>query len=175
MNASLLKTGRLHIGWLTDDHLEEARAIETLAFPGDARGFIYNELQNISAIMVEVERHCCRPLVVGYAVYELFKFKLDLLAMAVHPDWHRLGIGSSLIQYLITRKLHQKRRGRIRADVPDGALAAHLFLQANGFSCGVVIPKGGLSGEDLYRFVYRLPVEQAPACPIVAEASCGGP
>jgi ribosomal-protein-alanine N-acetyltransferase len=95
--------------------------------------------------------------ILGFMVYELHKSRLHLTNLAVLPTSCRSGIGSQLVQKLIS-KLSSHRRTRLCIDVPDTNLAAHLFLKANGFQA-TRVDRGRGEASDTYRMVYRI-VEQ---------------
>lgn len=90
--------------------------------------------------------------VVAFMIYRLEKTYLDLLHLAVHPEFRRRGIGRRLIECLFGKL--GGNRCRLRAAVPDSQLAMHLFLAAMGFwACGVT--RGGFDDRDSYDFVFR--------------------
>jgi ribosomal-protein-alanine N-acetyltransferase len=104
-----------------------------------------------------------KRLVVGFSVHQLFRDHYDLLHLAVHPEWQRKGIGSSMVKYM-TDKLMPGRRTYVNIDVRESNLAAQLFLKKLGFQCTNIVPgyyedewvPGEPQIEDAYQFVYKM-------------------
>ena len=91
--------------------------------------------------------------IIGFLVYEIKKNGMDILNLAVHPNWRRKGIGSALVNDLKTKI---RRRPRMRIVLSDSNLDGHLFIKAMGFAAVEVLPGYFENGEDGYKFVYRL-------------------
>ena len=90
--------------------------------------------------------------VIGFAVYELLKDRIDILRLAVHPLYRREGVGTEMVTKLMSKVFHQ-RREELWCDVPDDFPdASHQFLAACGLRTLLVRGKDG--DRDLYRFVY---------------------
>jgi ribosomal-protein-alanine N-acetyltransferase len=70
--------------------------------------------------------------VVGFMIYELHKTRLHVLNFAVHRDFRRHGVGSAMLQKLIS-KLSQQRRNRVLLEVRETNLPAQLFFRSCGF------------------------------------------
>lgn len=70
--------------------------------------------------------------VVGLMIYELYKTKLHLVRIAVHPDWRRQKIGTQMVEKLVSRLSLQKRR-RITIEIQEDNLSAQLFFRQCGF------------------------------------------
>lgn len=119
----MMTTTRLHIRWGV------RRDVPTLATFGT---WSANEIETV------LRRRECISLVaeqsagpVGYAVYQLNRRAVGLLTVAVAPDLRRTGIGAALVAKL-KYKVLSHRRERLTCAVPDGNLAALLFLRAHG-------------------------------------------
>ena len=97
--------------------------------------------------------------VAGFMVYELHKAKIDVLNLAVHPDFRKRRIGMEMVAKLQS-KLADHRRTRITAMVRETNLPAQKFFLACGLRATKVV-RGHYPDtvEDAYRFVYRMPVE----------------
>jgi|SRR3989344_6515599 len=99
--------------------------------------------------------------VVGFAIYKLYPGRIHLFIVAVHPDWRRKGIGSRMLEMIIT-KLNLKKPLITMEEVRDGNLGFHLFLRdfrkkigKSGFIATKVI--WGFfedTGEDAYVFKF---------------------
>ena len=102
--------------------------------------------------------------VLGFAIYELPKRRIELLNIAVHPSVWRRGIGTAMIAKL-SSKLSVQRRQKICLNVADNNVMAHLFFKAQGFSCVKVQPEFYDHRPDLaaYRFEYVTQRELQPA------------
>lgn len=101
--------------------------------------------------------------VVGFMLYELHRRHIELLSIAVHPDWRRRDVAAQMIDKL-KGKLHHERRNRIIADVSEGNLDAQLFFRDIGFRATDVLRDHYIEQEiegDAYRLQYRLPMKSA--------------
>jgi ribosomal-protein-alanine N-acetyltransferase len=70
--------------------------------------------------------------VVGFIIYELQKHKLNILTIAIHPDYQNYDFGSTLVEYLI-QKLSADKRTCITTSVRETNLIAQLFFKKIGF------------------------------------------
>lgn len=95
-----------------------------------------------------------RDRVVGYMIYELGKRDLNVINIAVHPDYQRRGIGAQLLQRL-TSKLELSRRTAVYSPVSEYNVNAQLFFQSQGFRA-VETLRGFYDQMDAYDFVYEL-------------------
>jgi len=104
----------------------------------------------------------CGDAVVGFMLYELNKTYLEIFNLAIHPEWRRRGVGSTMIEKL-QGKLSPRRRTSLRVHVRESNLVGQLFYQHHGFKA-VSIDEGVYgehSDEQAIRMIYRLPVEPA--------------
>jgi len=90
--------------------------------------------------------------VVGFMVYELHKDRLDVLRLAVDKELHGCGIGSALVEKLIS-KLSIDRRSEIVFHVRESNLNAQRFLKRRQFVASVEREYFD-DGADAYKFVY---------------------
>ena len=94
--------------------------------------------------------------VIGYMVYQLYKYRLRVLNVAIDPDYQRQGHGLALICYLIA-KLSPDRRNRITVDVRDGNLPAQLFFKSLGFRAVAVLKDMYADcDDDAYLMVFTI-------------------
>ena len=70
--------------------------------------------------------------IVGFMIYELNRNQLHVLNFAVRADFRRRGLGSQMLDKLVS-KLSQQRRTRISLEVRESNLAAQLFFRKAGF------------------------------------------
>jgi ribosomal-protein-alanine N-acetyltransferase len=148
-----------YIRWIITKDLPAVLEIERLSFREDQQ---WNEqdfrhcLRTCQCIgMVAVvggEDPDCTAPVTGFMIYELHKTKLELLTLAVHPQYRRQGVGAAFIAKLAD-KLSAHHRTRIGADVGERNLEAQLFFQSQGFLATRCLHEA--DGEDGIRMVYR--------------------
>ena len=93
--------------------------------------------------------------VVGVMIYELHKNRLHLIKFAVAPQARRQGIGSTMIEKLVS-KLSHDRRNRIMLEVSESNLAALLFFKSQGFrAIKILRDYYEDTTEDAYLMQYR--------------------
>ncbi|MCZ2343396.1 MAG: ribosomal protein S18-alanine N-acetyltransferase [Bacteroidales bacterium] len=93
--------------------------------------------------------------IVGFMIYELHKNRLHLLNFAVHPSLRRCGVGSQMVQKLIS-KLSSHRRGKITLAVRERNLAAQVFFRSLHFKATRVLRNYYEdSGEDAFQMEFR--------------------
>jgi len=143
---------RPHIRWLIHKDFPSVLAIENASFE-----FCWCEEDFIRCLR---QRNCIGMVaefdeqVIGYMIYELHKQGLHILNFAVHPAMRHLGVGSAMVQKLIS-KLSAGRRTRIMLEVREGNLEAQLFFKAQGFQAVRVLKDFYLeTPEDAYLFQY---------------------
>jgi [ribosomal protein S18]-alanine N-acetyltransferase len=140
--------------WMVRRDMDEVLAIERLGFGKDSwtdDDFTkcLRERNNIGLVAEYGEQ------VVGFIVYSLHKTKLDILNVAVHPDFQRQGVGRQLLQKL-QGKLSPQRRTRLTTAIRETNLSAQLWMKDCGFTC-VQISKEMYDDttEDAYLFEYH--------------------
>lgn len=97
-----------------------------------------------------------RYLIKGFMFCSIKDGVVDLLKLAVDPQFRRQGIGTRMINDLVVR-FPQLEIRKIIANVLEGDLGAHIFLSKRGFAAKGIIKEGQIwKGRDLYTF--ELPV-----------------
>jgi ribosomal-protein-alanine N-acetyltransferase len=98
---------------------------------------------------------------VGYMVYHVAPRRIELLNLAVHPQWRRRGVGTQLLATLAGQVVRHPgpglgQRQSARAYVRESNLPAQLFLRSQGWRCDKIL-RGYYddSSEDAYRMVLR--------------------
>jgi [ribosomal protein S18]-alanine N-acetyltransferase len=99
--------------------------------------------RNVISVVAEDRGH-----VLGYVIYRLSRWRIEILRMGVDPIERRCGVGTAMLQRLKDKLSHQ-RRDTLRVDVPGMSLAAQLCLQR----CGFV---GESRPGDVIRFEFHL-------------------
>jgi [ribosomal protein S18]-alanine N-acetyltransferase len=144
---------RVHVRWGIRRDMPEVLAIESAQFqyPWDEDDFV-DALRGRNTIMMVAE---CQGRIVGYMVYELCKFYLELENFAVHGACQRRGVGRAMVDKLKS-KLATQRRTRILVNVRETNLDAQLFFKAMGFRAKVILENEYEdTDEDAYQFCYR--------------------
>jgi ribosomal-protein-alanine N-acetyltransferase len=144
----------VQVRWMVRRDMSDVVRIEHLSyeFPWCEEDFLRCLRQrNCIGTVAERDEH-----VMGYIVYELHWDSLHILKMAVHPDYRRRGVGTQLVQKVIS-KLENTRRNRVALEVPESNLEAQLFFRSCGFRATRVLRAFySDTEEDAYHFEYRL-------------------
>jgi ribosomal-protein-alanine N-acetyltransferase len=82
--------------------------------------------------------------VVGFMVYELHKHRLQLIKLVVHPSWSQRGVGSQMVEKMISKlnatdENGRRRRRKLTIQVSEWNTPAHLFLRSQGFRATKVV------------------------------------
>lgn len=146
-----LEEGFPYIRWLVRRDFPAIMAIENNSFeyPWTERDFLDALRQrNVIGMVAEHE-----DMVIGYMIYELFPERIQLLSIAVHPDFRRQSVGAAMLRKL-AHKLRD-RRSRITTEVRETNLDAQFFLRDCGFrAIGVLTGRYPVQQEDAYAFAY---------------------
>jgi ribosomal-protein-alanine N-acetyltransferase len=143
----------VHIRWMIRRDMPEVLAIEDACFefPWDEEAFI-RCLRQRNCIGMVAEH---REQVAGYMVYELHARRLQLLNLAIGPEYRRRGVGGQMMHKLIG-KLSHDRRSRVMLEVRETNLPAQLFFRALGFrAISVLRDFYPDTPEDAYVFQHR--------------------
>jgi ribosomal-protein-alanine N-acetyltransferase len=143
----------VHVRWMIHRDLPEVLAIERACFtrPWGERDFLAALAERNQIGMVAETKS---GTVVGYSLYRLEKPTIHVLNFAVHPRYHRQGIGRQMAAKLVG-KLGGRRR-RIELRVHDTDLGTHLFWRALGFRAVAVERAVYQDGCDAYVFEYQV-------------------
>ena len=109
---------QVHIRWMIRRDMPDVLRIEHACYdyPWCEDDFLRCLRQRNCIGMVAEDTE--KERVVGYMVYGLHKSRLDLMNIAVHPVYRRLGVGLHLINKLKS-KLSHERRQRLTAAIPQ--------------------------------------------------------
>jgi [ribosomal protein S18]-alanine N-acetyltransferase len=151
---SIKKQIDVQIRWLIRRDMAEVLRIEKASFehPWWEEDFLgcLRQRKCIGQV-AEYERE-----IVAFMVYELHTKKLQILNMAVDPDFRRKTIGAQMINRLID-KLSSQRRDEIFIDVREKNLGGQLFLKEQGFKATSLLPEYyDDTLEDAYLMRFRL-------------------
>ena len=142
-----------HVRWMIRRDLPRVMEIDGLCFE-----FPWSEEEYIRCLR---QRNCIGMVaergdeIVGFMIYELHNNRIDLLALGVDPNYGRRGVGSAMIDRLIS-KLSPGRRDRITCCVVDVNLDANSFFRSLGFKASRVHRGTAAGGMDEYGMVYRV-------------------
>lgn len=146
----------LHIRWMIRRDLYEVLDIETSSFefPWSEKDFLQiMRGRNCVARVVDSRETETLNQVAGYMVYELHKHHIELVNMAVAPNFRRRGVGTAMLAEL-RKKLTPMRRRKLQVDVRESNLNCQLWLRANGMRAVSVLRKHfDETDESAYRFV----------------------
>ncbi len=149
---------RVHIRWMIRRDMPEVLDVESEAFefPWTEEDFI-RCLQQRNCIGMVAEHD---EQVVGFMIYELHKTRLHILNFAVSEAHRRLGVGTQMVDKLVS-KLSQQRRTRITLEVRETNLAAQLFFRTKQFrAISVLRAFYEDTPEDAYFMQFRYPAEE---------------
>ena len=94
--------------------------------------------------------------ILGFMVYELRKGKINLVSLAVDPDFRREGIGSIMIRKLKS-KLSVNRRKEIIFNIRESNRGGQLFLKNQEFKAiGIYREYYEDTREDAYHMSYKI-------------------
>jgi len=138
------------VRWMIRRDLPAVLEMEAIEYGEDAttEAEFLQLLSSRSCIAVVAE---VADRVVGYAVYELERGALVMIAFLVHPNFRRQGVGRQILDH-IRRKLSAQRRASLWVHVRERNLGAQLFLRAAGLRC---VRVDRHSDADTYVFLAR--------------------
>ena len=121
-----------YVRWMNGNDMSEVMDIERRCFDHpwsetDFRFVLRRPDRNFIGMVATLDE-----AVLGYMVYELCKFHIELVNLAVDPLFQQNGIGGQLIEKLKSKLSMDKRRA-ISLAVRDDNLPAHLFFRSCGF------------------------------------------
>lgn len=147
---------RVDLRWMIRRDMPEVVAIEQASYecPWDEEEF-WARLRSRNTIGMVAERD---GVVVALMIYEIYKDRIELINLAVHPDHRRLGIGAALLHKLqakLSPDYVSTRRNTVECCVCEANLDGHLFMQSMGFRCVGIWPDWYDDGSSAYRFVFH--------------------
>ncbi len=144
---------QVHIRWVIRGDAPAVLNIEAASFEFPwSEDKLIRTLRNREVIGMVAE---LADEVVGVMIYELHKNRLHLINFAVAPTARRQGIGSTMIEKLVS-KLSHDRRNRIMLEVRESNLAALLFFKSQGFrAIKILRDYYDDATEDAYLMQYR--------------------
>lgn len=110
--------------------------------------------------------------IAGVMIYELLKSQLHVLNFAVAPWARRQGVGTQMVQKLIS-KLSQQRRQELSLEVRETNVAAQLFFRKQGLLAQSVL-RGHYEDTTEDAYVMRYQVGLPDAAPFVPRNRLSG-
>ena len=143
----------MNIRWMLRSDLPRVLEIESqlFEFPWFEEDIV-ELLRQRNCIAMVAERG---DRILGYVFYTLCDGYLDLLNLAVCPDFRRQGVATQIVNKL-TLKLSLQRRTSLVVTVRDSNLDAQLFFKEKGFKAIDIIkePYEG-TDDDAYVMEYK--------------------
>ncbi len=146
----------LRTTWLCRFHLPEVMEIERTSFdmPWTERELmrVLRGKKVVGRVVVGLD-----DAVRGFYVVDLQRRWIDLLNIAVHPDYRRRGIGTIMVENLASKINPLHPRLGVATNVSDKNLTGHLFFRALGFrATGVIQDAYDEIPGDAYHFELRV-------------------
>lgn len=145
---------RVQVRWSLRRDLPEMVKIDRASFwDAWSETRFLDVLRDVKNIGMVAERG---DMVSGFMTYRLHRDRIELLRLAVAPEFRRHRVGEQLIRKL-AEKLRPERRSSIEINVRESNLDAQLFFKANGFRA-IGVNRGHFddTGEDGYLMHYSL-------------------
>lgn len=105
-----------------------------------------NDINGRSGFVAEIEDAKGVSSLAGFCVTIQMSDHVLIKRIAVHPDLHRQGIGTTLIDS--AKALCNSNRKFVRLEASEANLPGHMFLKANGFRATA------RQRDGIYRFTY---------------------
>ncbi len=149
-----------HIRWACHRDIPAIVAIEAASYEAPGRWgerTFRDTLKNKRCICMVAERGCC---LVGFAIYQIHKDRLELLNVAVIPSARRLGVGAALMAKLMF-KVGSHNRRRLIVPVRETNLDGLAFFRSCGLRAEKIVRDAYEStNDDCYELVYNLPDDE---------------
>lgn len=136
--------------------LPDLMRIDALSFDNPITRLDYDEFAMQRRSMTIVADVGFDEPMAAYMMVVEHKHFIQVVRMAVHPEWRGCQIGSRLLDRVIAR-MNAERRRRVVVFVPETLVGAQKFFHANKFVCTRCVP-GIWCGEDepFLQFEYKL-------------------
>ena len=145
-----------HVRWGINSDIESIKDIEETVY-GPYENLSKKEirkLKNLKNVIILVVDGGMNRGILGYLIYKINKNNIEILRMAVAPEYQSQGVGRAMMQKILEKI--KPERNEILFNVDDNFTVGHLFLKNFNFNCYDIL--WGNNGErDLYLFRYVLP------------------
>lgn len=120
----------LTVRWMIKRDIEDILKIENhcFAYPWNIKDFskILSKSECVGHVVEQKEK------IIGYYVDAVAKSKLEILNLAVHPDFRRMGVGTLMVDNIKSR-LSRLRFKYVSCNIREYNLDAQLFFKKNKF------------------------------------------
>lgn len=153
-----MNTEQFEVRYLIRKDMDQAVQIERLCFGQHAwtADDFFDALRNRRVIGHAATIAGQTGHVVGYAIKLQQPKRIELLNIAVHPEWQRSGVGTLLLHH-VARAIGQHGRNELVAQVRDSNLPGQLFMKHNGLVCESIVHRPYEACDD-DGYVFRLRV-----------------
>jgi ribosomal-protein-alanine N-acetyltransferase len=138
---------RMKYHWMTKQDMPAVLGLEKLCFPvpwTEQEFLEHLTKKNIIGKIYKINNS-----LVAYSIQELYNTKIELISLAVHPEFQRKGIGTKIVKSLISKL--NSNRSLLEVSVSDTNLTMHLFLKHLGFKAKKTLK---VEKQDFYLFEY---------------------
>jgi ribosomal-protein-alanine N-acetyltransferase len=98
--------------------------VEAISFTDPwPKSMLTHEAHSRNSVFLVAELDGDKPIVIGYAITMLLYDEAHLSNIAVHPDWRKMGVGSSLLSKMLDL-LGQAGYSKVTLEVRESNLAA---------------------------------------------------
>lgn len=151
---------KVNITWMCRSNLTAVLNIENLCFEnplGEEELLTYLSQRNCIGMVVEHQGK-----VVAYMVYELFKHHIEILRLAVHPEFQKRSVGNQMIDKLVS-KLDVGRRTKLLIKLNERNVVAQVFFKKREFFATNTL-RCYFGNDDAYVMEYRISDEEFDVC-----------
>lgn len=155
---------KLHIRWMIRRDMPRVLEIESRCYrhPWDEEEFLA-WLQKRTVVGMTLD-DTEEDVTCGFMLYELNKHFIEILDLAVDPQWQRRGLATKSVERLYAR-LSDHRRSRLKVQVRESNLGAQLFLRSCGFMA-TEITRAGKNGCDEGGYTFELFTDGTDVLPV---------
>jgi len=107
------------------------------------------KLSGAGSLVLEINEE-----LIGFLLFEVQNSYLNLVSIAIDPEFRRKGYATLLIDELLKEDLPDCNK--IYCTISDKNLGAHLFFNKFGFSAIKIIKDFFSEGHDAYEFMYQI-------------------
>lgn len=119
----------VHIRWMIRRDAEQVVKISRSTDMPLSPRLLVKHLRDLATIGMVAE---VGDKVVGFMVYHLARKRLEVAFLAVDPMWQRQGVGTAMVDRLIS-KLAARRRTGLRLDLGERNVVGQVWLRGRGF------------------------------------------
>ena len=161
LSADKIKPENSSVRWMIRRDMQDVLSIIKQSFKNpifEDELTEYLRSRNIVGQVIELSRSRrarTSKKIIGFMLYELKKYDIAIIFLAIDPDYRRSGLGAKMVNKLILKLYPVGRKVEISVDVRETNLSAQLFFKKLGFKA-VLVDKNYFSDteEDSYLMTY---------------------